>query len=123
MKSAIIESGRADFALREVKRIKGTSGAKHKEYKSYCKKFPSMVQINGLAASVAFLKEKGGTYLHLIEHIDGWLKICDPPPGNTDLLTYICGMHTAQYRSVTKEVLALFSWLRRFAAGLIEGEE
>ena len=28
-----------------------------------------------------------------------------------------------EYRAITNEVMALFTWLRRFAEGLIEGEE
>jgi len=122
MRSAKIESGRADFALSEVKRVIGINNAKLKEYKSYCRKFPSMVQTNGLAASIAFLVDKGGTYKYLSEHISGWLKKCLLLPEGVSLETYICGLETAQYRIVTKEVLALFNWLRRFASGLIEGE-
>lgn len=137
MQSAIIESGRAAFALSEVKRVIGADSVslkellaqnetkkvkEFKEYKSYSKKFPSMVLANGLAASLAFLKDKGGTYNHLFEHIDKWLKQCGLISKDTMLMEYICGLETPQYRVVTKEVLALFNWLRRFASGMIEGE-
>ena len=126
MRSAKIESGRAEFALSEVKRVKESKDGTQKEYKSYCRKFPSIVQTNGLAASVAFLKEKSkdkdNAYNHLYTNIARWLMECKLLSGDIELMTYICELETPQYRIVTKEVLALFNWLRRFASGLIEGE-
>ncbi|MCL2425309.1 MAG: type III-B CRISPR module-associated protein Cmr5 [Oscillospiraceae bacterium] len=122
MQSNKIESGRAEFALKEVKRVVETNGVKLKEYKSYCRKFPSMVQTNGIAASVAFMLDKGGTYDHLYDNINGWLKECKLLPEKTTLETYVCSLDSVQYRVVTKEVLALFNWIRRFASGLIEGD-
>jgi CRISPR-associated protein Cmr5 len=118
-----IESGRAEFALTEVKAVVTNRNVNHKEYKSYCKKFPSMVQANGLAAAVAFINEKQGTYKCLYDHTAKWLKQRGHCPKNTNLLEYACSLESAEYRVVTKEVLALFNWIRRFASGLIEGEE
>ena len=122
MQSAKIESGLAEFALNEVKRVISIDSANTMEYKSYCKKFPSMVQTNGLAASIAFLKDKGKAYNYLYEHIENRLKELGSLPKDASLIDYVCSLETAQYRVVTKEVLSLFNWLRRFASGLIEGE-
>jgi CRISPR-associated protein Cmr5 len=118
-----IESGRAEFALAEVKEALRDGTLKQSEYKSYCKKFPSMVQANGLAAAVAFINEKNGTYKYLYDHTEKWLRVRGHCPQDTNLLEYACSLESAQYRVVTKEVLALFNWIRRFASGLIEGEE
>jgi len=35
----------------------------------------------------------------------------------------IIHLKSPEYRAVTNEVLALFNWLKRFADGMIEGEE
>jgi len=118
-----IESGRADFALAEVKRVKEIPGVKLKEYKSYCKKFPSMIQANGLAAAAAFALEKRGTWDHIYSHCENWLIERSFFDKSKTFIEYVCALETAQYRIVTREVLALFSWVRRFASGFIEGDE
>jgi CRISPR-associated protein Cmr5 len=123
MNSQKIESGRAEFALAEVKRVMGANDVKLKEYKSYCKKFPSMAQSNGLAAAVAFAKEKGGAWRYVYSHAEERLRNEKFFGEGKTLLEYVCSLETAQYRVVTKEVLALFNWIRRFASGLIEEEE
>jgi CRISPR-associated protein Cmr5 len=116
-----IESGRAEKALAEVKRVIATEQEKLKEYKSYCKKFPSMVQSNGLAAAIAFAYEKKGRWEYVYENVDAWLTQCGKE-AKASLIDYICGMQTAEYRVATREVLAFFNWVRRFASGLIEGD-
>jgi len=124
VKQAVIESGRAEYALNAVKdviRDEKNKTSKTKEYKSYVKKFPSLVLSNGLAASVAFIKEKGGAYDLVYGHITGWLKKNGFFADKT-LEDYVCSLKSDEYRVVTNEVLALFEWLRRFASGLIEGE-
>jgi CRISPR-associated protein Cmr5 len=118
-KQAVIESGRAEFALDAVKDVKDTKNAK--EYKSYARKFPSLVLTNGLAAAVAFAVDKGGAYTLLYNNISDWLEKKGFFAGEK-LEDYVCSLNSDEYRVVTNEVLALFEWLRRFASGLIEGE-
>lgn len=120
---ATIESGRAQFALEAVQRIVASADAdKKKQYKAYARKFPTLVLTNGLAAAVAFAKEKHGAWDNIYEDTAAWLveKEFFAPP--TTLEGYVCSLDSDSYRIATKEVLALFSWLRRFAGGLIEGE-
>lgn len=122
MRQAVIESGRAKFAFEAVISVKENgkiSEKTKKEFKSYCRKFPSLVLTNGLAASIAFAKEKGKAYDYIYDTIANWLK---KNKSKTELLEYVCSLNSDEYQVVTKEVLALFEWLRRFASGLIEGE-
>ena len=117
-----IESGRADFALSEVIRVKNTAGVDLKEYRSYCKKFPSMILVNGLAAALAFAYDKKETWEHIYYHCETWFierGLFIRKNDKTMLTEYICGLETAQYRIVTKEALALFTWVSRFASGII----
>ena len=120
MENAKIESGRAEFALAEVKRVLAAA-AKEDEYKAYCKKFPSIVMTNGLAAAFAFAMEKKGTWCHIYDHSEKWLKELKLMDSNNNLMDYTCGLSTAEYRVVTKEIIALFSWIRRFASGSSKG--
>ena len=122
MKQSVIESGRAEFALDAVKSIKakGNDSTK-KEYKSYARSFPSLVLTNGLAATVAFAIDKGGTYSLINGNISEWLKKKEYFTGSTNLEEYICSLDSDNYRIVTNEVLALLEWIKRFASGLIEG--
>lgn len=123
MKQAVIENVRAEFALNAVKNIVKTSNDKtKKDYKSYARKFPSLVLSNGLTATVAFALEKGGAWSNLCDNISDWLIKNDYPVKPTKLHEYVCTLNSDEYRLVTNEVLLLFKWLRRFASGLIEGE-
>lgn len=123
-----IEQGRADFAYQCA--LKGSRCAKPKEYKSYVKKAPMMIKTNGLGATLAFILSKsseGNTWSLVYQQIDEWLKrnentyLLSNKTG--DLAGIIIQLESGQYRAVTNEVLALFNWLRRFAEGLIEGDE
>jgi CRISPR-associated protein Cmr5 len=119
-----IESGRAKFALDEVKRVNGMDDAGiKKNYKSYAKKYPSLVLSNGLAATVAFALDKGGAWGVLNDNVSGWLNKRKLLPQNAELAEYICSLNSDEYRVITNEVLSLFEWLRRFASGIVEAEE
>ena len=48
-----------------------------------------------------------------------WLKV----PKDKELVEWIIYQESPEYRATTNEVLALFGWLKRFADGMIEGEE
>jgi len=125
MLQAKIEEGRAEFALNAVKAIKGDGniGDKNKkEYKSYCRKFAGLVLTNGLAAAVAFLIAKGGSYNFLYKDIEKWLISQEFYTKPTTLEEYVCSLDSDSYREATGEVIALYRWLSRFATGLIEGE-
>ena len=116
-----LENGRAAFAYECAK-----EGAKFGgEYKSYVKKIPMLIKTNGLGATVAFMKYKGGVYEEIYKHLSEWFKKEENPFkfDVNELVKDICEMNSQQYRAVTDETLAFFTWLRRFADGLIEDDE
>ena len=121
---AVIESGRAEFALNTVKGIVNKENDKtKKEFKSYVRKFPSLILTNGLAAAVAFAVDKGGSYTLIYDIISKWLKDKGFFDNPATLVEYICSLDSDMYRVATNEVLSLFEWLKRFATGMIEGDD
>lgn len=85
---------------------------------------------NGLSATFAFVLSKskdGNSYQLIYEQTGEWLgkepRALIRMPENGKLIDEMLKLESAEYRAVTFEVLALFNWLRRFADGLIEGDE
>jgi CRISPR-associated protein Cmr5 len=116
-----LERDRAKFAYNRVEEVSEDSSIKHSEYKSYCKKIPSMIQTNGLSATFAFMYSKGKTYGVLYNEVDKWLiqryKGDADLDNEQELMKKLLSLESTKYRKVTIEILALFNWLRRFADG------
>ncbi len=114
-----LEQGRAEYAYECAQNGMDRNQNKPDEYKSYAKKIPMLIKTNGLGATLAFMQSKGGTYNLLLNQTKEWL-VKAPLFGveeNDDLIQKIISMDSAEYRAVTIEVLALYSWIRRFAEG------
>jgi len=127
-----IEQGRAIFAYKQVEYAKArfagsNDGEKNQsKYKAYTRRIPMLIKTNGLGATFAFIKAKGDPPCQLIyEQVGQWLNSYDGQTfgGKQDLVKVLISLPSAEYRATTGEVLALFSWLRRFAEGLLEGDE
>ena len=122
-----LENGRAVFAFECAE--KGAKLPKKKEYKSYVKKIPMQIKTNGFGATIAFIfsKKKNSEddpYNLIYKQITDWFKD-DRNPFKfeiKELSKDICQINSQEYRAITTETLALFTWIRRFAEGLIEGE-
>lgn len=116
---------------------------KDSQYKSYVKKIPMMIKTNGLGATFAFVLSKGtkqqnkkllnpgdidnpkNAYDLIYLQTAQWIAEKDIFDYNngTDFSMYIVNQNSSTYRALTIEVLAFFNWLRRFAEGLIAGED
>lgn len=96
------------------------NAASSKNYGSYAKKMPMHILNNGLANALAFAYSKSD-WQQLYKDVEKWLKE-DEPQGlikskfvnNKSLMQVIIELNDSELRQVTNEVLALFSWLRRF---------
>ena len=127
-----LEQGRAAFAYPCAEAGKGLT--KSKEYKSYVKKMPMLIKTNGLGAAVAFAfakgskggqPDKGSPWGLLYLQIEEWLKEDQKKLIGFDpsrLAYQLTQENSGTYRAVTIEVIALLSWVKRFAEALIEGE-
>lgn len=134
-----IEKKRAQFAYECAK--KGSELNKKSEYKSYVKKIPMMIKVNGLAQTFAFVSAKsdednnkpGYAYKTIYDQVTQWLKEKEPSKliadkfkdNNKDkeLIQVLIELDSKIYRQITNEVLALFMWLRRFVDSLIDDKK
>jgi len=122
-----LEKARVEFAYKKVEEVvqqEGKSSKTSNEYKSYVKKIPTYIQTNGLSATFAFMYSKKGTYEIIYNQINEWLTD-ERKLKNSDeeLVKWIIKQDSSKYKHITKEVMALFMWLRRFAEGMIEKEK
>lgn len=122
-----LENGRADFAYKCAEEGSELDKKTRKEYKSHVKKIPMLIKTNGLGATFAFIfskKKNGNAYELIYKQVSEWFKKDENPFKFEfkDFTKELCEMDSQQYRAITTETLALFTWLRRFAEGLIEGE-
>ena len=71
-----IANERAAYAFEKVKGFVDRKKAeqKQREYRSYLKKMPAMVQVNGLGETLAFYYAKDGAYQVIHEQIAEWIK-------------------------------------------------
>lgn len=122
--TSMLENGRAKFAYGCAE--EGSKLNKSSEYRAYAKNIPMMIKTNGLGATLAFIKAKGkdgNAYEKLYNQISTWLKDEKKLINNNDLVKEIVEKPSSEYRFITIEVLALMSWIRRFADGLIKGDD
>lgn len=151
-----LEQGRAKYAYECVSKAITLFGenyvkekkiipSKLKEYKSYSKKIPMMIKVNGLGASLCFIKSKSSGYsynddikqLHkkynaydlLHKQITDWFINKENErywifpfdlEAKNDLIEYVIELESPDYRAVTNEVISLLSWLKCFADGKIK---
>lgn len=109
---------RAEAAWKAVQEIAATD----KEYGSLAREMPTLIQVNGLAQALAFLKAKNKTHhQNMFKHLSGW--VCQQLGLQSDLLESVLGMDSQLYRRATAESLAFLQWLKRFAESKIEKSE
>jgi CRISPR-associated protein Cmr5 len=126
-----IDQDRANYAWDCINKIKSLNEEPlEKKYRSFVNKSSALVLTNGLGNTLAFYRSKyEGTspeaqaYKNLYKHIDDWLKkqfIIDQ-----DVTQWILSEKTSSLDVIraTKEVLAFISWLKRFAAAELKGDE
>ena len=135
-----LEKQRAIFAFEVVKKyINDNNDEKQKKLKGYIRNTPTKILTNGLASTLAFMfskqnKNDGDVYLYIAENIifDWLIKEQNqhlinleknPDSKIEELIKEVINQSSQEYRAVTNEVLALFNWLKRFADGMIEGED
>lgn len=127
-----IEQGRAKFAYDCADKVK--NHPEEKKYKSYVKKLPMLIKTNGLGSALAFVKAKANqtgldakAYKEIYNNLTEWFKKDKKQiiilQNNEDLVEKIIKQDSNIYRFATIEVLSFLVWLRRFADGLIEGDE
>ena len=124
---------KAQWAFNKVKKYvednKGSS-SNLKTFRSYVKKVPTLIHNNGLGNAIAFVyskKNKEVAWKYLYDILFQWLKdeykILDKQDLKEDFMETIVNLDSFKYKQVYDELISVLNWLRRFAEGLIEGEE
>lgn len=105
------EQKRAHAAWQAVESMANESAKS--EYGTQARKLAAMIQINGLANTIAFhLSKDNIAQARLVEHLEAWLKTMlktDRP-----LMHYIMETSTENYRRATAEAIVYAGWLKRF---------
>lgn len=121
-----LENGRAAYAFSTVESYINKNKSKkenQKNYRSYIKKLPSIIQVNGLGQAMAFYYSKKSIHKDIYDQIDEWIKKVFPEKGDQEFINWLINQDSMKYRQVTFEVLALLNWMRRFVEGMVDGEE
>lgn len=138
------EMKRADFAFGYIKNVAAESAEVQKCFKSYVNNVPSYIKTNGLIATYAFIgtkkinnekknvpKKEEIAYQEIYNMTRKWLvheecsvkKIYSKEmiEDDNELMKKFLELSSNDYKLVTKEVMALFSWARRFAVSELKG--
>lgn len=118
----------AKFALECVNKVKDDN---RREYKTLVRKMPTLIQKNGYINTLVFnlSKQKNKNHQEVLYNIINW-------SNKNEKIKYLLGeqsqidqyiekvvkLKQSQYRLVTKEMINLFVWIKRFADGMIEDE-
>lgn len=117
-----IENGRATYAFSVVAEAVQNKKVNNKEYRSYVKKLPSLIQVNGLGQALAFCYQKQKEYRVIYDQIFKWLKQSHPQyftDPEKEFVYTVVSLNSRDYRLLTMETLALLNWMRKFADGMI----
>jgi CRISPR-associated protein Cmr5 len=126
MFAKIVENKRAAYAFEIVESTYGKLTEKQREeYRSYIKKMPMMIKVNGLGQTFAFYFSKGETYKIIYDQVGKWL--LDYYAQELNLteedrrkrpIDVIIHLPSDQYRMATMESVSVLDWMRRFVDGL-----
>jgi CRISPR-associated protein Cmr5 len=117
-----LDRSRAAEAWKAIQAIKTKSY--QGKYGSLARKMPTLIQVNGLGQTLAFLKAKGNGQDHhdaMFNNLSSW--VSTRVPGDGDLLNRALNMDSKTYRRATSESLSFLQWLKRFAEAELGNEE
>lgn len=115
-----LDRSRAAEAWKNIQSVK--SQAYQAKYGSLARKMATLIQVNGLGQTLAFLKAKGKEHHNqMFAHLSEW--VCSRTSGTGNLLDRILTIDSQSYRLATSEALAFLQWLKRFAEAELGSEE
>ena len=113
-----LDQKRARQAFNDIEGVDGDRNVENKEYGSIARSLPMMLQTNGLAQTLAFLRSKGASsqpHLALNNHLSHWLNETIGSRRTGDFLDWIVDQRPPIYRHAGNEAIEFSIWLRRFA--------
>ena len=123
-----IEGGRAAFAFACVEECISEQDIADKNYNSYVKKIPAMIKNHGLGQTLGFMfSKKKPEYDLLLTQFRQYLAVRKVLPADAidtiQLVREIVNLEAFEYRRVTRQILSLVNWLKRFAEGRLGDNE
>lgn len=127
-----LDQDRAKFAWEKIQEVKIKYKESEGAYNSYVKKSPTLILTNGLGNTLAFFYSKFGSrddlssdaraYKLLYDHINEWCK--NQKIVNDDILKWtVRDASSLDVFRITNEVMAILSWLKRFAEAELKKKE
>ncbi len=113
----------AGYALGCVQRFREEGSGNQKNYQGYAQKLPAMVMTNGLAATLAYMREKGSEWEVLYTHLAGWFRRAGMLHNGRDLLETVVSLSSAEYRHWSREALAVAEWFKRLAKVILKTDK
>ncbi|WP_032123140.1 type III-B CRISPR module-associated protein Cmr5 [Clostridium amazonitimonense] len=137
----------ANFAMECVESAMTNASIHSGKYKTLVKKMSTLIQQNGLIGTLVFNLSKISKTYHkeVLKNIIMW-NVKNSKINNmnnfdtkqmiftktdnekndikvfTDYIEWVTSLEPVEYRLLTKEMINLFAWIKRFADGMIEGE-
>lgn len=122
-----IELERANYAWECIEEIKRENEQLQKNYGSYVRRAPTLIQANGLPNTLAFYhnRAKRGekAYELLYQHISNWAPLKKLTKGKDPLQWIIKDASSQDVFRASREIIALLYWMKRFAEAELKGEE
>lgn len=135
-----IHNKMAEYAFNQV--AAAAKDANKKEFRSLARSFPSMIQVNGLGAAIAFLHSKARSKNKAGSHTSGksqnginahgqmyglleqWFNTGSwySDKKECGLMERIVKLDSGTYRLYANETMNLCLWVKRFAEGMIAEE-
>ncbi len=127
-----VANKKAYWAYKQVNEyVQKATKEQKKNFRSYVKRLPSLMQDNGMANAIAFVFSKrksddrfdAWNYLYniLLEWLRDYYKMVFVK--DNDLMKTVLELNSFEYKFVYDELISILNWLRRFAEGLIADEE
>lgn len=120
----------SSYALNSVKKMNKEEC--NTRYKTLVKKLPTLILSNGLIATLTFLLSKGkNEHFECLEQIREWVVKQDLKINNdlknrleskdkVEFIEKLAYLTSREYKFLTKEIINMSLWLKRFADGMIE---
>lgn len=124
------ENKRAEFALQEIEKFytNNTSTIDEKTA-NFIQRLPTMILINGIGQTMAFLLSKNGPEKHakVFAYLKDWLRNkfprLDTKENNAtdyDFLVWLSRREVKTYILMQNEAIAIIQWLKRYARAFQE---
>lgn len=125
-----LEQERATAAWQDIETVREQQ---QKKYGTLARKLPTMIQMNGLGTTLAFLMAKGKSksedgHTLIFNHLANWvLSKVEPVNKHKDLMALVRNVDMDMYRRATAEAIEYGIWLKRYVEakdwGSAEGDD